>query len=861
MMGDESYHDLINNVPKDFFKNVIYYIVGDISDNIMKLLNAGGAKRDTYLSEMVSHVIADTTDHDEYSEAKELFELPVVRSEWVTLSVQCKQLLPKERFALEGLLFSGIVVCASQLDESDAKAVWGMVVYHGGHCQHKLDKKVTHLITPFTTSRKYEEAKNHESIKIVCPDWVMESVSKNTLQDELVYHPHLVMYKPDTPPAPPTPEPEPEPDIPQQLQRSLAISPGPGQQMAQQIVTGLRRKSSSEDSPRNGSRPGTPSSSAKEALARMVSSRLQASGKVVDSPDPRLTPPAMVFPHGSPRTATPHAHPQELLQPVNRTLKNITNNVEPPRPAVARIQQKLGMPPVRHGHPLPGYPHQPLQGLPVHTPQSIPQYWGHDPSDSVPPDMCLLGCVFFVTDYQKILGQEEIDTWKQVIEQHGGQVDVSYSSRVTHILCANQQSDVFVVALKDQRRLVTAFWLNDVLLEKRMIPPWQALHLPLVFWDQKPCSNQVMSITNFDGEERKRIKQMINSIGAKYTGYMTHTNSVLVAKKPEGSKYTKAKEWRIPVVNVSWLSDLVVGHLDALRLPIHTRYLQHSQGKDFLLDLSRVPHLMIGWKSPLKISKEAWKRFIPRPKPVPEPDKENGSHKRTLSENGKEEPNSKRSRLNTEGDDGSKPRVLFTGFPYSVSKKLTAIVEDLGGLVVTNPKECTHLVTQVIARTMKFFVAINVCKFIVTKTWLEESLLQHRFLDEEKYFLNDEKGETELGCRLSESVRKARSNPLFKGLTFHITPGVIPPVVDIRNIVESAGGQVVQRRPSAKTIAAQVDDKGHPTFIIITCVKDVFLCRDLVAKRIAVYNPEFVLTGVIRQEVDFELFRLDIPTS
>ena len=33
----------------------------------------------------------------------------------------------------------------------------------------------------------------------------------------------------------------------------------------------------------------------------------------------------------------------------------------------------------------------------------------------------------------------------QVIEQHGGQVDVSYSSRVTHILCANQQSDVFVV--------------------------------------------------------------------------------------------------------------------------------------------------------------------------------------------------------------------------------------------------------------------------------------------------------------------------------------------------------------------------------------------------------------------------------
>ena len=31
--------------------------------------------------------------------------------------------------------------------------------------------------------------------------------------------------------------------------------------------------------------------------------------------------------------------------------------------------------------------------------------------------------------------------------------------------------------------------------------------------------------------------------------------------------------------------------------------------------------------------------------------------------------------------------------------------------------------------------------------------------------------------------------------------------MDIKNIVESAGGQVVQRRPSAKTIAAHVDEK------------------------------------------------------
>lgn len=32
---------------------------------------------------------------------------------------------------------------------------------------------------------------------------------------------------------------------------------------------------------------------------------------------------------------------------------------------------------------------------------------------------------------------------EQVIVQHGGQVDESYSNRVTHVLCENQNSDVF----------------------------------------------------------------------------------------------------------------------------------------------------------------------------------------------------------------------------------------------------------------------------------------------------------------------------------------------------------------------------------------------------------------------------------
>ena len=41
-------------------------------------LKKGGGKRDTYLCEMVTHVIADDVTNHEYQEARELFELPCV---------------------------------------------------------------------------------------------------------------------------------------------------------------------------------------------------------------------------------------------------------------------------------------------------------------------------------------------------------------------------------------------------------------------------------------------------------------------------------------------------------------------------------------------------------------------------------------------------------------------------------------------------------------------------------------------------------------------------------------------------------------------------------------------------------------
>ena len=59
-----------------------------------------------------------------------------------------------------------------------------------------------------------------------------------------------------------------------------------------------------------------------------------------------------------------------------------------------------------------------------------------------------------------------------------------------------------------------------------------------------------------------------------------------------GKKYQKALEWGLPIVNVQWLTDLVLGHMDALQLPLHMKYKQFGVADDFRVELIKVAHLL-----------------------------------------------------------------------------------------------------------------------------------------------------------------------------------------------------------------------------------------------------------------------------
>lgn len=289
---------------------------------------------------------------------------------------------------------------------------------------------------------------------------------------------------------------------------------------------------------------------------------------------------------------------------------------------------------------------------------------------------------------------------------------------------------------------------------------------------------------------------------------------------------------------------------------------QYQQFTDdpFRIDYALVPHLMAAWRVPIRPSEDVWKRISSNP---------------SLFIHGNLTPEENGKRPNDENDivcvikkkrvmspvmdvddvpvtsvqppqEDAKPMILFTG--VKMTKEIAVKVKQLGGCLVNNPSTCTHVVTSALLRTVKFLCAISHCKFVVTLKWILDSSVQNRFLDENLYAVTDTTNEEQYSCNLKQLLTVSDRSALFKGLKFYLTPGVFPCPSVLMDIISSAGGSVLNKRLPTKEILTV--NQNEIKFIVITCDNDLHLCRDLLAKQLAVYNAEFILSGILRHEID-----------
>ncbi|XP_049718624.1 PAX-interacting protein 1 isoform X3 [Elephas maximus indicus] len=533
---------------------------------------------------------------------------------------------------------------------------------------------------------------------------------------------------------------------------------------------------------------------------------------------------------------------QQMHSQTAQHLSQTAQTLQPQAPA-----QQPPQPPPPPQQPPQQQPHQPHQ-----PPPPQPQLFGHDPAVEIPEEGFLLGCVFAIADYPEQMSDKQLlATWKRIIQAHGGTVDPTFTSRCTHLLCESQVSSMYAQAIRERKRCITAHWLNTVFKKKKMVPPHRALHFPVAFPPGgKPCSQHIISVTGFVDSDRDDLKLMAYLAGAKYTGYLCRSNTVLICKEPTGLKYEKAKEWRIPCVNAQWLGDILLGNFEALRQIQYSRYTAFTLQDPFAPTQQLVLNLLDAWRVPLKVSAELLMgvRLPPKLK---------------QNEVTNIQPSSKRARIEDIPPPTKKltpeltPFVLFTGFePVQVQQYIKKLY-ILGGEVAESVQKCTHLIASKVTRTVKFLTAISVVKHIVTPEWLEECFKCQKFIDEQNYILRDAEAEVLFSFSLEESLKRAHVSPLFKGKYFYITPGICPSLSTMKAIVECAGGKVLSKQPSFRKLMEHKQNKSLSEIILISCENDLHLCREYFARGIDVHNAEFVLTGVLTQTLDYESYKFN----
>ncbi|XP_032126650.1 mediator of DNA damage checkpoint protein 1 isoform X15 [Sapajus apella] len=220
-----------------------------------------------------------------------------------------------------------------------------------------------------------------------------------------------------------------------------------------------------------------------------------------------------------------------------------------------------------------------------------------------------------------------------------------------------------------------------------------------------------------------------------------------------------------------------------------------------------------------------------------------GKRKRDQAE---EEPNRiqnrslRRTKLTQES---TAPKVLFTGVVDAQGERA---VLALGGSLAGSAAEASHLVTDRIRRTVKFLCALGRGIPILSLDWLHQSHKAGCFLPPDEYVVTDPEQEKNFGFSLQDALSRARERRLLEGYEIHVTPGVQPPPPQMGEIISCCGGTVLPSMPRSY----------KPQRVVITCPQDFPRCS--VPRRVGLplLSPEFLLTGVLKQEAKPEAFVL-----
>ncbi|KAJ3548369.1 hypothetical protein NM688_g5307 [Phlebia brevispora] len=250
-------------------------------------------------------------------------------------------------------------------------------------------------------------------------------------------------------------------------------------------------------------------------------------------------------------------------------------------------------------------------------------------------------------------------------------------------------------------------------------------------------------------------------------------------------------------------------------------------------------------KKKTKVTAALGKRRDRRSEPENAPNEEpGGTHKHPAVAEGNASPSKGRNIV-----------VLTTQVTFD--DDVTRALTKMGAKFTQKPSECTHLVAKHFVRTEKFLCGMAVASYVVNDKWVEMSAIKKRFLPEADYALKDSANEAKYGVKLIDALRRAKKNAgtLFQGMTFYVTPKVPVDIKLLKNVVAVGGGQVSSQTPTARIL------KGHENRYVISHQSDMSIWRPLAQHGYTIYSQELILTGALKQEIDWESDSNKVPGS
>ncbi|CAN8006081.1 unnamed protein product, partial [Ixodes pacificus] len=115
--------------------------------------------------------------------------------------------------------------------------------------------------------------------------------------------------------------------------------------------------------------------------------------------------------------------------------------------------------------------------------------------------------------------------------------------------------------------------------------------------------------------------------------------------------------------------------------------------------------------------------------------------------------------------------------------------------------------------------------------------------DHAPFLLKDKAAERTMKFNLEETLGRAASEGgILNGWSLHATPGVLPPPQDMKEIVSCAGGKYLAKMPT------RFADKT----VVVSCEDDRRTHAQAKKSGIPVVTAEFVLSGLLRYQLDVE---------